>query len=77
MSDKSYKIWNCQERKWESSGRSLYGKKRSVWANKSGAWNTLKQMPPALRAVCIVREFQMVETPESLKEWTKLQGEFE
>lgn len=77
MADKAFKIWNCKTKEWMTSGRSLYGRPRSVWANLAGARNTLNKMPAELKSVCVIREFQMVETPESLSRFQAMQHDYE
>lgn len=60
----TYKIFDPVMGKFCRSGRSLYGKPRTAWANKAGAANALKNMPKDVRERVIIKKFSLTEITE-------------
>lgn len=57
-----YRIFDPEVGKFCCSGRSLYaGNGRSIWAAKSGATVTLRNLPADVRERAVIKAFQLVE----------------
>jgi len=60
-----YRLFDTVEEKFCSSGRSLYGNGRNIWANKAGATNALRNMPKNLQERIVAKKFKLVEVRET------------
>ncbi len=59
-----FRIYDPVEKKFCCSGATLYGKTRSIWANKSGAINALSHMPDDIKDRLEIKKFQLLEVAE-------------
>jgi hypothetical protein len=56
-----FRIFDPVEKKFCSSGATLYGRGRSIWANKSGVVNALNNMPDDIKGRLEIKKFQLEE----------------
>jgi hypothetical protein len=59
----AYRIWNKVQKHFESSGQGgIYTQRRTVWFNRAGATNTLRNLPQ--RDECVIKKYELVEVED-------------